>query len=104
MRRSLTLFVAVATTLAIATTAATQPARDRSTSRGSLDGVKVLISYDDSMQAAHPSGSDGRGLYEMRRALCAAGADVVVVAPWGPQSGAGTGSSPQGTTLAVSKR
>lgn len=69
-----------------------------------LDGVRVLISNDDSMQAAAPNGSDGRGLYELRRALCEAGADVVVVAPWGNQSGAGTGSSSQTSVFAVSHR
>ncbi|GAA3703874.1 5'/3'-nucleotidase SurE [Zhihengliuella alba] len=40
------------------------------------------------MQAATASGKDGYGLYEARRALCEAGADVVVVAPWDYQSGA----------------
>lgn len=40
----------------------------------------------------------------MRRALCAKGADVVVVAPWGAQSGAGTAGSPDGSTFAVSQR
>ncbi|MFF0743899.1 5'/3'-nucleotidase SurE [Streptomyces sp. NPDC004111] len=55
-----------------------------------LAGMRVLISNDDGMQAAKPSHSDGLGLYELRRALCAAGADVVVMAPWQVQSGRGT--------------
>ncbi|MDD9376302.1 5'/3'-nucleotidase SurE [Streptomyces sp. ZAF1911] len=56
----------------------------------SLAGLRVLISNDDSMQAAKKSNSDGMGLYELRRAMCAAGADVVVIAPWQVQSGKGT--------------
>ncbi|MFJ2740306.1 5'/3'-nucleotidase SurE [Streptomyces sp. NPDC087440] len=55
-----------------------------------LAGLRVLISNDDGMQAAKPSHSDGLGLYELRRAMCAAGADVVVMAPWQVQSGKGT--------------
>ncbi|MGW6708851.1 5'/3'-nucleotidase SurE [Streptomyces sp. NPDC054956] len=55
-----------------------------------LAGLRVLISNDDSMQAARKSNADGLGLYELRRAMCAAGADVVVVAPWQVQSGKGT--------------
>jgi len=55
-----------------------------------LDGLKVLITNDDSAQARDTSfGTDGKGLYELRKALCAAGADVLVVAPWLQQSGAG---------------
>lgn len=74
------------------------------TSPASLAGVRVLVCNDDSMQAQRPDGSDGLGLYEMRRALKAAGADVVVVAPWGPQSGSGTASSADGTVFAVERR
>ncbi|MFI8102054.1 5'/3'-nucleotidase SurE [Streptomyces sp. NPDC086023] len=55
-----------------------------------LAGMRILISNDDSMQAAKASNSDGLGLYELRRAICAAGADVVVMAPWQVQSGRGT--------------
>ncbi|MGW6613368.1 5'/3'-nucleotidase SurE [Streptomyces erythrochromogenes] len=55
-----------------------------------LAGLRVLITNDDSMQAAKKSNSDGLGLYELRRAMCAAGADVVVIAPWQVQSGKGT--------------
>lgn len=55
------------------------------------------------MQMARPNGADGKGLYEVRRALCAAGADVVVIAPWANQSGAGTGSTTSGQ-LTVEQR
>ncbi|WP_374119560.1 hypothetical protein [Streptomyces sp. RKAG290] len=54
-----------------------------------LAGLRVLLSNDDSMQAARTSHSDGLGLYEIRKALCGAGADVVVMAPWQVQSGKG---------------
>ncbi|MFF0749987.1 5'/3'-nucleotidase SurE [Streptomyces sp. NPDC004267] len=67
----------------------TTPATPTSPARP-LAGLRVLISNDDSMQAAKPGNSDGLGLYELRRAMCAAGADVVVMAPWQVQSGKGT--------------
>ena len=51
----------------------------------SLAGKKILLVNDDSVQAANPNGSDGRGLYVLRQALCHAGADVAVVGPWAPQ-------------------
>ncbi|BAK35506.1 putative hydrolase [Microlunatus phosphovorus NM-1] len=54
-----------------------------------LAGLRILMSNDDSMQAARANGKDGIGLYDMRKSLCAAGADVVVIAPWGYMSGAG---------------
>ncbi|MBO9520077.1 MAG: 5'/3'-nucleotidase SurE [Nocardioidaceae bacterium] len=55
-----------------------------------LTGLKVLITNDDSARGLDAGfGTDGKGLYELRKALCAAGADVLVVAPWGQQSGAG---------------
>lgn len=55
----------------------------------SLDGLKVLITNDDSGRGLDSSfGTDGKGLYELRKAFCAAGADVLVVAPWSQQSGA----------------
>jgi 5'/3'-nucleotidase len=53
----------------------------------SLVGKKILLVNDDSVQAARPNGSDGRGLYVLRQALCRAGADVAVVAPWTNQGG-----------------
>lgn len=49
------------------------------------------------MQAARPTNSDGLGLYEIRKALCAAGADVVTIAPWAVQSGRGTAVTNSGT-------
>jgi 5'-nucleotidase len=36
----------------------------------SLKGLKILLTNDDSMQAARPNNSDGLGLYEIRRSLC----------------------------------
>ncbi|MBM7519441.1 5'/3'-nucleotidase SurE [Nocardioides nitrophenolicus] len=55
-----------------------------------LAGLKVLLTNDDSARGADAGfGTDGKGLYVLRRALCAAGADVLVVAPWSQQSGAG---------------
>lgn len=70
---------------------------------GPLAGTRILLSNDDSMQMARPNASDGKGLYEVRRALCSAGADVVVMAPWANQSGAGTGATGSGT-LTVRRR
>lgn len=63
----------------------------------SLRGLKVLLTNDDSMQASRPNNSDGLGLYEVRKALCASGADVVVIAPWSVQSGRGTAVTNSGT-------
>lgn len=68
-----------------------------------LAGMRILMSNDDSMQMARPNASDGKGLYEVRRALCSAGADVVVMAPWANQSGAGTGAAGSGS-LTVQRR
>ncbi|WP_460308193.1 5'/3'-nucleotidase SurE [Actinocorallia aurea] len=56
---------------------------------GALKGAKILLANDDSVQAAAANGADGRGLYFLRKSLCAAGADVVVVGPWQQQSGRG---------------
>ena len=66
-------------------------------SQQSLRGLKVLLTNDDSMQDSRPNQSDGRGLYEIRKALCSAGADVVVIAPWSVQSGRGTAVTNSGT-------
>ncbi|WP_424210611.1 5'/3'-nucleotidase SurE [Streptomyces sp. BI20] len=66
------------------------------TSRAPLAGLRVLLGNDDSMRMARPDASDGKGLYEVRRALCAAGADVVVMAPASGQSGAGTSATGSG--------
>ena len=47
-----------------------------------LTGLKVLVTNDDSARGLDAGfGTDGKGLYELRKALCAAGADVLVVAP-----------------------
>lgn len=55
-----------------------------------LSGLKVLLTNDDSARGLDAGyGTDGKGLYELRKAFCAAGADVLVVAPWSQQSGAG---------------
>lgn len=54
-----------------------------------VQGLKILITNDDSVQGTKADGSDGNGLYELRKALCAAGADVIVIGPWGQQSGQG---------------
>lgn len=55
----------------------------------SLDGLRVLLTNDDSARGLDTSfGTDGKGLYELRKALCAAGADVLTVAPHAQQSGA----------------
>nr|WP_300150935.1 5'/3'-nucleotidase SurE [Propionicimonas sp.] len=62
-----------------------------------LQGVKILLTNDDSMQAARPNNTDGLGLYEVRKALCAQGADVVVIAPWAVQSGKGTAVTNSGS-------
>lgn len=69
----------------------------------SLRGLKILLTNDDSMQAARPNNSDGLGLYEVRKALCSAGADVVVIAPWAVQSGKGTAVTNSGTMQVASK-
>jgi 5'-nucleotidase len=63
----------------------------------SLRGLKILLTNDDSMQASRPNNSDGLGLYEVRKALCAAGADVVAIASWSVQSGRGTAVTNSGT-------
>src|SRR5690606_206701 len=62
----------------------------------SREGMRILLANDDSMQAAEEGGADGLGLYAIRSELCAAGADVVVLAPWGQQSGQSGGISAAG--------
>ncbi|MEV0095772.1 5'/3'-nucleotidase SurE [Streptomyces sp. NPDC050738] len=101
-----TALLLAATALAQAQSAdseATHHPRTASAATTPLAGFRVLLSNDDSMQMARPNGSDGKGLYEVRHALCAAGADVVVFAPWANQSGAGTGSTTSGQ-LTVERR
>ncbi|MGW8768711.1 5'/3'-nucleotidase SurE [Streptomyces sp. NPDC055815] len=91
MRTYLALSAAAAVLAAAGATAyATTPDSTAKAQPRPLAGMRILISNDDSMQAAKASNSDGLGLYELRRAMCAAGADVVVMAPWQVQSGKGT--------------
>ncbi|MFE1951212.1 5'/3'-nucleotidase SurE [Streptomyces sp. NPDC059524] len=68
-----------------------------------LAGLRVLLTNDDSMRALKPTNSDGLGLYEIRKSLCEAGADVVAIAPWQVQSGKGTAVT-NGGTLSLSSR
>jgi 5'-nucleotidase len=63
----------------------------------SLVGKKILLVNDDSVQAANPNGTDGRGLYVLRQELCRAGADVAVVGPWTQQSGTSRATSAAGS-------
>jgi 5'-nucleotidase len=88
-RRWLTTGVAaLVAALAVITPASTSTA-EAARPHG-LTGMKILLTNDDSMQAAKASHTDGLGLYEVRKALCAKGADVVVIAPWAVQSGKGS--------------
>src|SRR6478752_3207913 len=87
-----TKLIAVAASLATTTSqgSAAPAQRAAAPTPASIAGLKVLLTNDDSARAADPQyGTDGKGLYELRKALCAAGADVLVVAPWRQQSGAG---------------
>ncbi|MGW3074759.1 5'/3'-nucleotidase SurE [Kitasatospora sp. NPDC001132] len=99
-RRLIAVTAASAVLAGGVTASAAEPAP--STARP-LAGLRVLLTNDDSMRAAKASNSDGLGLYELRRALCAAGADVVVMAPWQVQSGKGTAVT-NGGTLTLSHR
>jgi len=64
-----------------------------------LDGLRVVLVNDDSAQGRDSViGTDGKGLYQLRKALCAAGADVLTVAPWAQQSGAGARMTAPGFT------
>ena len=102
-----TKLVAVAASLvtvaAIVATTTSQgsaaPAQKVAPTPASIAGLKVVLTNDDSARAADTQyGTDGKGLYELRKALCAAGADVLVVAPWRQQSGAGARMSSPGFT------
>ncbi|AUY52985.1 5'/3'-nucleotidase SurE [Streptomyces sp. CB01881] len=101
-RRLLAAASSVAVLAGAATAADAAPAGTPPAARP-LAGLRVLLTNDDSMQAAKASHSDGLGLYELRRALCAAGADVVVMAPWQVQSGKGTAVT-NGGTLTLGRR
>ena len=91
--RTLTIGAAlVATVLAVGGSAQAGATRatPSATPALALAGLQVLITNDDSARGLDVGfGTDGKGLYELRRSLCAAGADVLVVAPWSQQSGAG---------------
>lgn len=91
MRRPLALTAAaVALAAAVAGPLAGSAPAAETTAGASLDGLRVLLVNDDSARGADPYyGTDGKGLYELRKQLCASGADVLVVAPWAQQSGAG---------------
>jgi 5'-nucleotidase len=81
------LFVALPLLLLAALTTAASADRGRPAQGAGIEGLRILLTNDDSVQAASSSGTDGKGMYELRRALCEAGADVVVIGPWGQQSG-----------------
>ncbi|MFH8733432.1 MULTISPECIES: 5'/3'-nucleotidase SurE [unclassified Streptomyces] len=98
-----TAALASLTAMAYALPQATEAAAHTEPSAEPLAGLRVLLSNDDSMQAAKASHADGLGLYEMRKALCAAGADVVVMAPWQVQSGKGTAVT-NGGALTLARR
>lgn len=98
--KALTTAAAAALLTAAATAHAATPATHPAPAAKPLAGLRVLLSNDDSMQAAKASNSDGLGLYELRRAMCAAGADVVVMAPWQVQSGKGTAVTNGGVVTA----
>jgi 5'-nucleotidase len=84
--KALRVAVAAVVALSLAVPAQASPRSDQPVSLG---GKKVLLVNDDSVQSAKPDGSDGRGIYVLRQALCRAGADVAIVGPWTAQGGKG---------------
>lgn len=86
--------VAAVAVLSLAVPAQASPRHEQPVS---LVGKKILLVNDDSVQAARPNGTDGRGLYVLRQALCRAGADVAVVGPWAPQGGRSRSTSGVGS-------
>jgi 5'-nucleotidase len=74
----------VVTALGTGVTADGNGARPIRPEAPSVEGVRVLITNDDGVQP----GSSSQGVFELRRALCTAGADVAVVGPWLDRSGA----------------
>lgn len=68
--------------------------------QASIDGMRILLTNDDSVINGRANGGDGKGLFEIRKALCEAGADVITIAPWGKQSGMG-GRIATGGTLTL---
>lgn len=99
--RRLTRGLAVASLAAVLVGGAVSASAHPSAS--SLRGLRILLTNDDSMRAERPTNSDGLGLYEIRKAFCAAGADVVVIAPWSVQSGRGTAVTNSGSIQLGSK-
>jgi 5'-nucleotidase len=97
-RRILAIGIALAGILATTFTGlAASAAHAAGSAAPPLSGLRVLITNDDSARGLDSSfGTDGKGLYELRKSLCAAGADVLVVAPWAQQSGAGARESVPG--------
>lgn len=97
VRRPIVAATLFTVTAASAVLASVVSASAPPTSDGPVDlsGVKVLVTNDDGVQAG-----DGAGLVALRERLCAAGADVVTVAPWSQQSGT-SASITFGATFAV---
>ncbi|MGC3995534.1 MAG: 5'/3'-nucleotidase SurE [Propionicimonas sp.] len=87
---------ALTAALTLGLVGATAPAQAAKVAPG-ISGLRILLTNDDSMQAAKASNSDGLGLYELRKQLCARGADVVVIAPWSVQSGKGSAVTNSGS-------
>lgn len=86
----LALAAALAGSVASAPLTGAAPVEAAAATPPALGGLKVVLTNDDSARGLDAGfGTDGKGLYELRRALCNAGADVLVVAPWAQQSGAG---------------
>src|SRR5688500_15772273 len=86
-RSARALLAATASTLALAAMAPAVltggPSAAQAPPQPTLAGLRVLLTNDDSARGADSNfGTDGKGLYELRKALCAAGADVLTVAPW----------------------
>lgn len=84
-RTFLTIAATLAAALAVSADATASPSSSSArttTNAEPLADLRILLSSDDSTQAVKSSNSDGLGLYELRRAMCRADADVVVGAPW----------------------
>jgi 5'-nucleotidase len=96
--KALRVTVAAVVVLSLAVPAQASPQHEQPVS---LVGKKILLVNDDSVQAAKPNGTDGRGLYVLRQALCRAGADVAAVAPWAPQGGRSRSTAGAGSVSAA---
>lgn len=97
LRRSPGWLLGLAAAMALAFTLISPATAQAAKAAPGLTGMKILLTNDDSMQAAKASHTDGLGLYELRKALCAKGADVVVIAPWSVQSGKGSAVTNSGS-------